>query len=148
MDVALLVRVIQRIKRLGDDGNRILIRKTSAVFLGEFGSVSSFNKLCDQVDDAVVSTAIYKLDYVSMFQRRGHIDFPYEPSHRLITDGELRQQSLYCHCASGSLVTSQHHAAHTAATEQFHCVVARYGLRRTFQLHTTVFTQKCESFIR
>src|SRR4030095_8912442 len=111
MDVTLLVRVVQRIKGLGNDRDRILIGKTSTILLSQFGGVSSINKLRDQIDHAVMSTAVDKLDNISMLQRRRHIDLSDESLHGLITDSELRQQCFDSDRMPGALIATEHYTS-------------------------------------
>src|SRR6185369_5539183 len=137
MNVALRVREGECVKRLRNDRDAVFVREPTAAIFSELRSISAFDEFSDEINDAVMRTAIDKLDDVLMLQRRSNIDLTHKAFHRFVTDGKLRQQRLDRNWASGFLLAPEHHATHAAASEQLHCVVTRNRLRRTFELDAT-----------
>src|SRR5512132_2427801 len=115
MDVALRVRECQRVERLRDNRDAVFKTEPSALTLGEFACIAPFDKLRDEIDDAIVRSAIDELDDVLVFECGGDVDLAHEAAHRFVADGKLRQQRFDRDSASSPLLSTEHHRTHATA---------------------------------
>src|SRR5689334_673041 len=67
MNVALRVRVRQRLERLRNDRDAVVVRQTTPACFGKFASIGAVDVFTYEIDHAVVRAAIDKLDDVFVF---------------------------------------------------------------------------------